>query len=346
LNFSRLHKLSLGLAVSLSVLIGSWPAVPTWAETADDLFLANVSPVDSSSWLRRRVIREKDLACYGLCFKPPTKQQIEKPVVVVLHGFNSCPAAVTSMVATLSLEEYRCGYFGYANDQSIETSARYLASQLHAARRAHPEVRFALVTHSMGGVVARRVIEDKKLDAGNVSQIIMVAPPNHGSQLAKYAVAVDTWEHWLGRRTGSPWRRWRDSVVDGLGEASDELVPGSPFLERLNERPRNPDVRYSILLGSDASLSRGEMAWLRRSARAMQLVPGAEKSAAKLVEALNEFDECVDGSGDGVVAIKRGRLTGVDDIVVLPFGHLCVTDDEHGEQRELVQKEVAKRLQP
>jgi hypothetical protein len=40
---------------------------------------------------------------------------------------------------------------------------------------------------------------------------------------------------------------------------------------------------------------------------------------------LSDIDELVEGKGDGVVAVERGRLEGVADTLVLPFGHLSVT---------------------
>ena len=83
----------------------------------------------------------------------------------------------------------------------------------------------------------------------------MIAPPSQGSLVAQLSFGADLWEHWLARRDGSFWQRWRDSVADGLGEAADDLVPGSPFLTRLNARPRNRRIRYSIFLGTHTAVS-------------------------------------------------------------------------------------------
>ncbi len=326
------------VAASLLLVVGVGRADPP---TVD---LAKIKAIDSGSWFRSYVACDEDCQRYGLRYAPPTVAQLENPVIVTIHGFNSQSAAAATLVAGLDAERYCCGHFSYPNDQSIEASALHLASQLRATKKTHPSHKFALVTHSMGGIVARRVIEDPALDSGNVTTLIMVAPPNHGSRLAKYAVAVDTWEHWLGRNEGSPWTRWRDSVVDGLGEACNELVPGSAYLKRLNERPRNPEISYTLLLGDDATLTRGEMAWLRSSAKVLERVPGTGESGSRFSQCLNDFDECIDGRGDGVVAIRRGRLDGVDDTVVLPFGHLCLVNADESSQLKVLQREVALRL--
>ena len=94
----------------------------------------------------------------------------------------------------------------------------------------------------MGSLVARACIEDPLYDPGNVERLIMIAPPTHGTLIAHFAVGTDVWEHWLSRRDGGPWRRTRDSIVDGLGEAADDLCPNSDFLARA-ERPPAQSAR-------------------------------------------------------------------------------------------------------
>ena len=65
---------------------------------------------------------------------------------------------------------------------------------------------------------------------------------------------------------------------------------------------------------------------------------------SKIDAAVADLDEVVGGYGDGAVAVKRGRLAGVSDTVVLEFDHLSVlhhTDDPAVQQ---VYAEVLKRL--
>jgi pimeloyl-ACP methyl ester carboxylesterase len=225
-------------------------------------------------------------------------------------------------------------------------SAQLFSSELRRIAIGHPKRRVVLVCHSMGSLVARACIEDPLYDPGNVERLIMIAPPTHGSLIAHFAVGTDLWEHWLARRKGGPWRRTRDSIIDGLGEAADELCPDSEFLQELNARPRNSGVRYSILLGTGAHLSDAQMAWIRKSVcKSLAKVPGADGQAERLEEILNDIDELVEGRGDGIVAVKRGRLEGVDDTLVLPFGHLAVTGEPDSDVVRDVQKAVLQRLQ-
>jgi hypothetical protein len=197
----------------------------------------------------------------------------------------------------------------------------------------------------MGGLVARACLEDARYDPGNVDRLLMIAPPTHGSLIAHFAVGTDLYEHWLARRTGGPWRRMRDSVVDGLGEAAYDLCPGSEFLNELNARPLNRRVRYTVMLGTGARLDDAQVTWIRESVcDRLAKVPGAGRSAEQLKAILADIDELVEGKGDGVVAVKRGRLTGVADTVILPFSHVGVTGEANSDTLRYVQVAVLARV--
>jgi pimeloyl-ACP methyl ester carboxylesterase len=64
---------------------------------------------------------------------------------------------------------------------SIEASAAEIASELAQRFSKQP---LALVTHSLGGIVARYVAGPFG-DALNIERILMLAPPNRGSRLAR-----------------------------------------------------------------------------------------------------------------------------------------------------------------
>jgi pimeloyl-ACP methyl ester carboxylesterase len=240
---------------------------------------------------------------------------------------------------------YPCASFAYPNDWDLSESATRLSSQLKAFAAKHPDQEVVLVTHSMGGLVARACVENSELDPSNVTRLVMIAPPSHGTLLAHLAIATDVWEHWIGRADGGCWARWRDSVIDGLGEAADDLQPGSPFLAELNARPRNPRIRYALLLGTGAGVSQDEVDWVRSALqKSSGRCPGIRGCTDKFDRLLEDMEEIVDGKGDGIVAVKRGRLEGVDDVVILPFGHLSCTGEPNSESVKQVQQELLGRL--
>jgi pimeloyl-ACP methyl ester carboxylesterase len=298
-------------------------------------------------WLRQRIVCGSDYERYGLQIDDDgTKLSAGSRLVVLVHGFNSSPAQNAALMKSIRAAGLPCGSFAYPNDHAIAASGQLLASELRRFGRRFPRCRVSLVCHSMGSMVARACIENPLHDPGNVARLIMIAPPTHGTLIAHFAVGSDLWEHWLSRRDGGPWRRTRDSIVDGLGEAADDLCPNSEFLRELNARPRNPRVQYSIFLGTNARFSEAQLAWVRESlCEHLAKLPGGDGGAKRLDAILSDIDELVEGKGDGVVAVKRGRLDGVSDTLVMPFGHLAVTGDPRSDVLENVQRAVIERLE-
>ena len=323
-------------------------------------------------WLREKVHSEQDDARYGLKLEDPqfmepgkagmqvrkrrrvtnseradreTMAEKQRPLVVMLHGYNSCLDNNEAILEPIRQAGFPCAGFSYPNDYYLAASSERLSVSLKQFARQYPQRKVVVLTHSMGGLVARACLEDPGLDPGNVVQLIMIAPPSQGTLVAHAAVATDLWEHWLGRKSGGPWARLHDSVVDGLGEAADDLVPDSPFLQQLNARPRNAAVEYTILLGTGASVSQAEMNWVRLAIhKTAGSLPGMRRASGKLEKTLMEMEEIIEGKGDGIVAVKRGRLPGVDDVVLLPFGHLSVTAQPASDSIRRVHKEILARL--
>lgn len=300
-------------------------------------------------WLRTRIWDEEDEARYGLEFdknwEAAAAAAPELPLVILVHGYNSNPLRNAAILEPVRTAGFPCATFSYPNDWEIGESAGRLSRNLKEIAAKHPQQKIAIVTHSMGGLVARACLESQELDPGNVTRLVMIAPPTHGTMLAHIAVATDVWEHWIGRADGGPWLRCRDSIVDGLGEAADDMVPGSTFLTDLNARPRNPKVHYSIFLGTCASVSEGEMKWMRTALQETGgNCPGLRDCTGRFDNLLADMEELVEGKGDGVVALKRGRLSGVDDVIELPFGHLNCTGPAECKAVEQVQAELLPRL--
>jgi pimeloyl-ACP methyl ester carboxylesterase len=345
--------MALALSLTVSALAAS-PAQTQHATAAEEILLqtgrnsaTSCNRYRARHWLRDRIVCEEDYEQYGMrledgCQLTPTSTR----VVILIHGFNSSPLQNAAMMSAIRSAGLPCGTFAYPNDHTIQASAQLLSDELRKLHRRYPRCRVVLVCHSMGGMVARACIEDTRFDPGNVERLIMIAPPTHGTLVAHFAVGTDLWEHWLSRRDGGPWRRTRDSIVDGLGEAADDLCPDSDLLHDMNARPRNPRVRYSIFLGTNARFNEAQLAWIRDSiCDQLSKLPGADGSAERLHAILSDIDELVEGKGDGVVAVKRGRLDGVSDTVVMPFGHLAVTGEPSNDALREVQRAVIARLQ-
>jgi pimeloyl-ACP methyl ester carboxylesterase len=207
---------------------------------------------------------------YGLIIDDSAGQLANRQLVVGIHGFNGGPVAMTAFLDPLRAAGRPCASFVYPNDQAIADSAALLSRELKALARREPRRRVALVAFSMGGLVARAAIENPQLDPGNVERLIMIAPPNQGTICARYSRGFDLYEHVYRQRQFEPRRFLVASMLDGLGEARNDLCPDSAFLRQLNGRPRNKSVRYGILLGKGGELDQRVVERIARSIDQLQ----------------------------------------------------------------------------
>ncbi len=255
----------------------------------------------------------------------PPQVDPDRPLVVLVHGLESGPETLGELRDYLQAPPRRAqvATFAYPDDEAIDVIATAFAAKLHALG-AQP---IAIVAHSMGGLVARRAIEDTALDPGNVRTLILLGTPNHGSDLAGLRIAlelgqalgdVDDASHFARQLLDTCVARWRD----GLGEAGGDLTPGSVFLTQLAARPRNPKATYHLVLGTHAPVRKPQLALVRGEVRARLDRNELGRIVRPHVEHwLEGLDEVVDGQGDGAVGVASGKLDGVEAVLV-PRDHL------------------------
>lgn len=253
----------------------------------------------------------------------PANTNDSADLVVLIHGLNSYPDDLMGLVSVAQAASHDVASLRYPNDQPVMDSALLLANELHRISIRSPNRKVRLLTHSMGGLVARAVVESD-LDPGNVSQLIMIAPPNQGSSLAGVASFMDCYEFCVSanqRRLGA----LVEFVSDGLGEATADITPGSVLLDRLNRYDRNPNVSYSILVGTGGPMDEQELDELRQTVRDYTDNYRITRFfSSKLNRALNDLDEVVAGKGDGAVSCERASLEGVSDVLEFPFSHASI----------------------
>lgn len=250
----------------------------------------------------------------------------ERTLVVLVHGVESGPDVWSDLESHLRNQptSWQTATFAYPNDESCEKVAEALAAELRALGS---DRRIAIVAHSMGGLVARWMLENPDLDPGNVHTLVLIGTPNHGSDLAGFRFALESAHVLRGAGGEAAFTRAllegaRDGLLDGLGEAGGDLLPGSVFLTRLAELDRNPDVHYHLVLGTRSVLSEGELDAL--GARAAAVLDGSAASRAlrpAVAKWLSDLDELVRGQGDGAVAVASGRLADLEPELV-PLDHV------------------------
>ena len=270
----------------------------------------------------------------------------QQALVIVVHGFNSSPERFEPLAEAFRQAGLLSATYSYPDDQPIADSARQLSTDLKKLYIDHPKRPIHLVTHSMGGLVSRCVVEQSGFNPGNVTKLIMVAPPSHGSLLANFAFGIDILDHATSGKIPDEVTRFYAAVEDGLSEAKDDLKPNSPLLRKLNACSRNAEVSYTIFLGTGGRLDQTQVNRLREGLRtASDNSTTVGLFAPHLDETLADLDEVIEGKGDGVVAVKRGRLEGVTDIVLADFTHLGVLQTPENFEKDKVFQGVLKRLQ-
>lgn len=282
---------------------------------------------------------------WGLRGVEPEKLVAGQRLVILVHGLQGSHDALKGLIPPLCRQGHPCGTFAYPNDGPIADSVQLLDRELKALR-VPDGVHITLVTHSMGGLVARSLVENPRLHDPRIDRLVMICPPNHGSNLAYLPPGLDLHEHLHDRPVSELPEFVFRSTIDGFNEAQHDLRPQSRFLLQLNARPRNPAVRYSILLGNVSPASAAQLDIVGK-----KLDDWCEQSdtfrffAPKLRKFLDHPEELTPGRGDGAVALARGRLAGVSDTVELPIDHWTATDHLDTPVGQQLIREVLQRVE-
>lgn len=79
----------------------------------------------------------------------------------------------------------------FEKNQSIDDMARALARFIRKVRKVTGEPRVDIISHSLGGVVARIAVSEHRLGTG-VGTLLTMGSPHHGTWSARYASTIKT----------------------------------------------------------------------------------------------------------------------------------------------------------
>ena len=161
----------------------------------------------------------------------------QQQVVVLVHGLEG--GALTYRKLAPAFEDH--GWFPlqliYPNDGAVDKPALFLRTELKRLHAKHPQTRFVIVAHSLGGLVAWETLAQSDGESLGVTDMVTLGTPFGGSSLARFQTELEIADVAVRIMAGD-WAG-RDIDHDGTGEAIEMLLPESKTRRELLSRPQS-----------------------------------------------------------------------------------------------------------
>ncbi len=153
-----------------------------------------------------RIIRLVFLLCLGISFinqscansgKPrhpdvglpeiAVKKAHQRELIVLIHGLMRTSMSMSLLKSYLEHQGYQVYSYSYPSAKyTIKDHGIYLKEYIVRLIENNPGVKIHFITHSLGGIISREAIAFlTKNQLQHIGYLIMMAPPNQGSFLAK-----------------------------------------------------------------------------------------------------------------------------------------------------------------
>jgi hypothetical protein len=187
----------------------------------------------------------------------------------------------------------------------------------------------------MGGLVVRGALETGAPSECCVSDLFLIGTPQAGSRMAELQPVG-----WMAQQMVYP-KQWKEFIEEGLGEASVDLMPGSPFLIALDKGQRPKNVRYHVVAGTRGFVDDKGAANVSRTIKSWLPAKFAETKSGQTFDRLGSMDEIVHGRGDGCVTITSARGKNSTSYQTFELDHLGLT---HGKECDPVWRHILRSM--
>jgi pimeloyl-ACP methyl ester carboxylesterase len=114
----------------------------------------------------------------------------EREIVLLIHGINGSPRVFAELIASLDLERFQTWVYYYPSGIGLNENAEYLTNIMLELELRHGVDRLHVIAHSMGGLVARQFLLNRRQrqSPAEVETFIALSTPWGGHTAASRAV--------------------------------------------------------------------------------------------------------------------------------------------------------------
>ena len=140
-------------------------------------------------------------------------------VVVLLHGLIRTASSMEAIEDALLEEAYIVHNIDYPSRHfRIQQLAKNVRKQIEGLTESDDTIHF--VTHSMGGILVRTIQKEAPLE--NIGRVVMLSPPNQGSELVDSLGGFSLFE-WINGPAGNQLGTNPNGYINSLGPVDFEL---------------------------------------------------------------------------------------------------------------------------